>query len=207
MSGFGDNCLPFATPTPTPTPILTPTPTPTPMPILTPTPTASGSAAPTPTPFPAGTLTLSPIADTHVRKDHQTSNYGKLTTLQVDGSPEKIIYMKFDLGSIAGRAVTKAILQLKVVDSSSATQYLKTSSSGWDETTINYSNRPILGNVVSTVNGGKSGNWISIDVTSFVNNNRGLIVTLGMDSIASNGLDFSSKEASSDRPQLIVNIQ
>ncbi len=151
---------------------------------------------------------LTPTADAHVNGSHTTTatNYGTAAALSIDGSPIHITYMKFDLTSLATKTVSKATLRLKVTDSSTGTQRIKSSSNtSWGETTINYSNRPALSStVINNIIGGLSGNWVQIDLTTFVNANKGRVVTLAIDSTSSDGLGLKSKEAPSEKPELVV---
>ena len=190
---------PRPTTIPTPTSIPTPTNTPTPTLTFTPTPTPSPTVTPTPTP-----VQLISIADTYVSKNSASSNYGTRTTLLVDGSPVYITYMKFDLTSLAGKTITSAKLRLRITDSSSSTQnIIAVSNTSWSETGMTYKNRPDLGAVQKTFPGGSAGSFIEIDITSYVNTQLGSIFSLGIDSSGSNGIDFSSREAT-NKPLLII---
>lgn len=150
-------------------------------------------------------LTLSPTADSYVNAVYPTSNYGTASTLQVDGNPIKIIYMKFDLSSLSGKTIASAKLRFYVTNTSSSTQNVKrVSSTSWTETGLTYSSRPTLGTLVSSFVGGPSGVWKEVDITSAVKEKLGTLLSLAVDSTGSDGLDFSSKNSSSNRPQLLI---
>ncbi len=151
---------------------------------------------------------LPAIADSYVRADQPGSNFGLATSLQVDGSPVKISYLKFDLTQLSGVNVTAAKLRLKVIDSSSSTQNIKLSTdNSWTEAGITYNNKAALGSTLATLAGGRAGNWVEVDITPTVAGNVGQIVTLGMDSSGSDGIDFNSSQASVDQPVLHVEYQ
>ncbi len=194
---------PAPTPTPTNTPVPTPTPTRTPTPRPTPTPTKTPTPAPTPTPV---SVVLYPSADSYVTNESGKtgSNFGSSSTLQVDGSPVQLTYMKFDLTSLATKTVNSAQLMIRVTNGTGGTENIKQTITGWTETGITYSNRPALSTLVTSFVGGSGNTWKSIDITNYVKANKGNIVSFGIDSGSADGLWFNSKEASTNRPYITV---
>lgn len=170
-----------------PTPTRTRTPTPKPTATKTPTPTKTVTSV---------IMQLFPIADSFVQKGYPTRNYGSSAALEVDGSPVKVIFMKFDLSSLTGKVIVGANLNFKVYNSSSSTQNVKNTSNSWTETGITYANMPALGSLITTLNGGTAGNWVFTDVTGAVKSKAGQIWSIAVDSAGTDGLDFYSKEAS-----------
>jgi hypothetical protein len=59
-----------------------------------------------------------PVADTSVSSDKPDTNYGAHTTLRVDGTPEQITYLRFNITGLS-EVVRSARLRLKCVNSSS----------------------------------------------------------------------------------------
>lgn len=193
--GFGENCSSIqATSTPTPTIVTTPT-----------TPTASPSITPVSTPS-TGALEFIPLDDSFVRAGSPSSNYGSRESLQVDGDPLKIIYMKFDLTSLAGKAINSAKLRITITDSSSDRQTIKfVNNTSWGERTITYSNRPIPAETIGSIGSGRSGGIVEVDLISFIRNQAGKIISVAIEQSGGNELDFGSKETSSGKPLLVVN--
>jgi len=153
-------------------------------------------------------VSLNPTADAHVEARNPSQNYATDSTLEVDGSPVKIVYMKFDLASLAGKSVVSAILRFRVCTwggcKSSSTQVVKqVDNTSWSETGITYNNRPPVSTTINIFNGGSYGEWKEIDILSYVNSRVGQLMSVGVDSTGSDGLDFYSKEAS-DKPELVV---
>lgn len=212
---LGDNCTNAVTPTavstntPTPTIVLTP---PTSLPTLSSVaPTAVPTSTPTPISLPPGsgenTLTLLPAADAFVHRSHRSRNYGSWQSLEVDGKPRKIIYMKFDLSSLAGKTISNAKLRLRVKDSSKSRQYIRfVPDTTWVENKLTYNNHPPASTTITTIAGGKRNTFIEIDVTAAVRTKSGSLFSFRIDSSGSDGLDFMSKENStpSYRPQLMI---
>lgn len=153
------------------------------------------------------TVSFTPIADTHVRADLPNNNYGLNQTLEVDGSPIKITYMKLDLSSLAGSFLVSAKLRLKITDSSTSTQVVKTvDDTGWSETTMTYTNRPPVGTSVNIIPGGTAGTWVEVDISSAVSSKLGQLLSIAIDSVGSDGLDFYSKDNATDKPVLVINV-
>lgn len=155
------------------------------------------------------TATLSPVADVFVDVDNRTKNFATNTELRVNtGDVEKVTYMRFDLTSLAGKTITNARLRLKVVEDSDSTQNIRgVSNDSWTETGITYDNKPAVGSVVATSNGGNIGDWKEIVITSAVQTElqtSNKLLSLAIDQTGSDGIRYKSKEASSDHPQLIV---
>ncbi len=192
-----------ALPSPTPQPSSTPTPTRTPTPIRTPTPTPTLVATPTPTP--AGTISLLPTDDTFVASDSASRNYGKNANILVDGSPQKIIYIKFDLRSLTSNRITSAKLKLKVTNASTQTQTIQhVTTDTWKETQVTYQNRPALGSVITSIKGGAVDQVLEIDLTQAVKSKTGSFFPLAITMTGANDLRFNSKEALTHKPMLVV---
>lgn len=148
---------------------------------------------------------LNPVADTYVFSKRANTNFGTRNNLQVDGSPIKIGYLRFDLASLAGENILSAKLRLRLSDSSVSSQNVKlVADDNWSETVITYNDRPALGAVLNTFPGGTAGTWVEIDLTSAVANEAGQLFSIGIDSSGGDGLKFYSKEASSNKPVLVV---
>lgn len=197
-------------PTPTEAPIP-PTPTDTPIPTETPTPTDTPIPTPTSTPTPTSAITTSnlvTVADTYIRSDNNSKNYGKSTILAVDGSPIKIAYLKFDLSSLLGKTILSAKLFIKVANNTSNTvrNVKSVSNTSWSEITMTYNNRPPLELVVGTLYANPAYTWKEVDVTSYVSSFVGQLVSLAIDTTGSSGSNLSSRE-SIDKPYLQLTYQ
>ena len=151
---------------------------------------------------------FNPTADTHVRSDNPNANFGANVALEVDGSPLKVVYLKFDLSSLLGKTLQAAKLRFYVVDSTSGQIAIKqVENTSWDELSMTYTTRATPGSLITTFNGGTSGSWVEVDVTAGVNGRLGQIVSFALDETNSNGLDFSSREATINKPLLILDIE
>jgi hypothetical protein len=151
----------------------------------------------------AAQSTLTPVADTYVRSDLSGSNFGTRTGIRVDGSPVTNGYLRFNVTVPAGEVVTKATLKLYTTSSSgSGFTVHSVASTTWGETTTTFSNAPAIGSQVSA-SGSYPGNaYISVDVTPLIPGNGPVSIAIKRTSTSSN--TYNSREAASNRPQLVV---
>ena len=148
-------------------------------------------------------LTFTPVADTFVNSNSPNTNYGSRTTLEVDGSPIKIAYLRFSVTGLSG-AVQSARLRLEVVDASSfgGTIY-SISNNTWGERTVTYNTRPVIdGPALAALGKVAVGNIVELDVTAAIFGNG--TYSFAMDSNNSNGADYRSREAGTNPPLLII---
>jgi hypothetical protein len=158
------------------------------------------------TPGAATTLTFVPIADTFLKADSPTSNYGGTGSIQVDNSPVKHGLLKFTVSGVPA-GVARATLRLYTVDSSDIGGiFSRAGDTSWAESTVTWDNGPIadpspaasLGRVVA-------GTWYEVDLTSIVTGNG--TYTVRISSTSTNGADFASKEGLAGfAPQLVVTL-
>lgn len=192
---------------------------------ITPTPAPTGTPSPSLTPAPTGTGTgtlstkntvsmiLSPTEDALVRNDYPNINYGKENFLKLDGNPKTISYMKFDLTKLKGKTVKNAVITIRVTNDDGSNANLdsnpaniNTVTGSWSESSVTFKNRPTSGTLITTITGQRKQNTlITIDLTSFIAKNTGKVVSLSFTSSGGgDGLNFYSREASSNKPTLTV---
>jgi chitodextrinase len=166
--------------------------------------TVTTPAAPPPPP-PPSTLTFAPTADTFVALDFPATNYGALTSVQVDNSPVKHIYMKFTVSGVGSRRVTGAKLQLYCVDPATVGgDFHRVADSTWTEGTITWNTAP-LGDAATIASLGvvATGSWYEVDLSSLITGDG--TYSLEVTSPSTNGADYSSKEGS-NAPQLVLGL-
>jgi len=77
---------------------------------------------------------------------------------------------------------------------------------GWTENTITFNNRPAKGATIATFTPGSStGTFLEVPLTSAVAANAGSFLSLAIDNTGSDGFDFNSAEAASNRVELVIN--
>jgi hypothetical protein len=153
------------------------------------------------------TVNLNPTADTYVKSEDSSTNFGTSTKLGIDGNPVHITYLKFDLSSLAGSTVTNAYLRMATDgNTSSAVQDLKeVTNTSWGETTMTYNNKPALGATIGSMNSNNQKNtWVnSSSLTTFIASRVGNVITIGISQSSSQGILYFSRE-SSNKPVLVV---
>ncbi len=147
------------------------------------------------------TVTLNPVADAFVNAQYPTTNYGSALQLRIDGSPVVKSYLRFNITGVSG-TVTKATL-LIYANSSLSTDYkvYAVSNNTWGESTVSYSNAPVMGSLLGSSGLVTAGTWKSVDVTSYVTGNG--TKSFGILDPSTTALSLASRE-STNKPQLIV---
>jgi chitodextrinase len=163
------------------------------------------------TPPPPTTLTLTPDADANVKEASATTNFGNDTTLKADGGAgaQIAIYMKFTVSGVAaGQTVKSAVLRLYVPTDGTVDgpPLFGAADTTWTETGITWSNRPPANTTATTDVGAiAAGTWVEYTVTPLVTGNGTYTLVLGP-STTTDGVVFNSKEATSNKPQLVVTL-
>ena len=158
----------------------------------------SGGAGATPT----ATLTVAPDADATVMEASPTKNLGTATTLQVDASPAVESYLRFTVSGLVG-AVTGARLRLWVVNPSADGPTLYPTGAAWTEKAITWATKPArTGPAAGDAGAVKAKTWVEYDVSALVGGDGAYGFALAGPS--RDGTDFSSREKSDHRPQLVI---
>ena len=153
-------------------------------------------------------------ADTYVQSSTATTNYGTATGMlvkpTVNGSPDRVGYVRFDLSPLAGKTVTSAVLTTESVISDGTTSPstvrvdAHNATGSWTETGMTYSGRPTLGPTIGSFVAERTKKTATTDLTGSVkplaaNGTGSLTLGLTEDNAGSQALlvTVSSREASS----------
>ncbi len=172
-------------------------------------------------------VTLTPTADSYIQQGTPTTNYGTATTLltRIDSanSLSRASYVQFNLSALPAGTVTSAVLQLfgshdQGGSGVTIAAFRGTTTTPWSETQLNWNNASSLVGVnfsatpISTrsVSPPPSATY-SWDVTAYINERRNAgntTATVALYPTAANTYraTFNSKEASTNRPQLVVTM-
>jgi hypothetical protein len=147
--------------------------------------------------------TLGPDADAKVESAAPTANYGILTNLQVDSSPQIESFLRFTVAGF-GNGVTNAKLRLWITDPTSHGPAVYAAGNDWTETGITWDTKPARTAAAGDVKGAiAAGTWVEYDVTSLVTGDG--TYTFDLVGAAADSASFSSREATAaERPQLVV---
>ncbi len=166
---------------------------------------------PTPTPTPPGTMTTnSPAsADAYVSSSDPGTNFGRSSSLTVQGDPQTISYLTFTLPVLPpGATIRSATLQIKAANSTSFPISLSTvTSTNWDETQINYNNRPVLSSPIANITSTTQESWVTFDITSLASQSPGQTISLALTTPDDRLASFYSREAPADHPYLSIRYQ
>jgi hypothetical protein len=122
--------------------------------------------------------------------------------LKADASPSFRSYLRFNVGDVSG-TVMKATLRLYTTSTSTTGfQAKRVTDQAWEEGTITHANAPSVESLIEASGGIVAGNWINIDVTSLVTGNG--VYDLVLTTTSTFTLNFNSRDASSNQPQLII---
>lgn len=197
------------TPTPTLTSTLEVTPTTTFEPTATPTATLlANTSTPTSTPTTSGSetsLMVLPNADSYVRSDKATTNYGTSTSLWADGgtNPAYESNLQFTVSGLTG-TIQNAVLRLYVTNGTVNGPALYQTDNAWTETSINWNKRPVrTGGMLDDKAAITTGTWVEYSVTSIVTGDGIYSFVLAMDNV--DAISFSSREGTQP-PQLVLTI-
>ena len=153
----------------------------------------------------AGSTPFTPGADSYVKSDTPTTNFGTATTLRVDNSPTTISYLRFTVSGTSG-AVTNALLRV-FANSSQSVGYDVYQVSGtpptFTESGLIFNNAPALAATKTGSSGpATAGTWTNVDVTSVVTADG--TYEFGLQTTSSTALSLASRESGANAPQLVV---
>jgi hypothetical protein len=151
----------------------------------------------------AETVTLSPDADAKVVQSTPDRTY-PATDLRADGAPDpdERSHLKFTVPSGAG-AIASAALRVYAFTNTVNGPPVFTTATGWTETGITWNNRPAKTSVRYDDKGAIAAyTWVEYNVTPLVPSAGVYSFLIAQDN--SDGVDFSSREAASNRPELVV---
>ncbi|WP_159859813.1 CBM96 family carbohydrate-binding protein, partial [Rathayibacter sp. VKM Ac-2754] len=115
-------------------------------------------------------------ADSYVQSSTPDTNYGTqygmLAKPSVNGTPDRLAYLRFDLSALAGKTITSAILNAETVISDTGTGPSRldahTTSGTWNETTLSYTNKPALGATVGSLLAENTKKYQTGDLTDYI---------------------------------------
>jgi hypothetical protein len=160
------------------------------------------------TPASQTVLTFSPDADAPVKQANPTTNYAT-SSLGADFSTSTSnieSFLRFTVSGVSSGPVLSAKLRLhSTSDATTNGPAIYTSGTSWGETTINWNNRPAPTSAATDDKGAiPSNTWVEYDVTPFVTGDGTYSFRLATDS--TDGVYFSSREASTYQPELVLTL-
>src|SRR5215212_11993893 len=116
----------------------------------------------------AAPLTVNAVADSYVSAGTPTSNFGTRAYVIVDGDPQTVAYLKFDVPT--GTDLTAGAKLRIFAESTHRTGVAVNgvADSTWTDTGITYNNRPPVGAEAGRSGGLTAATWVEIDVSPAV---------------------------------------
>ncbi len=188
-------------------------PVPTPTASATPKPTASATPTPTPTKTPIATSTPTTIttrtfkadADAQVVERYPSNNYGRTTTLRVDGGsdPDAESYLRFVVSGVSA-PILSAKLRIYTTSGTANGPAVYAANNSWSETAITWNTRTARsGGPIDDKGTIGTGTWTEFNVLPVVAGDGTYTFALVTDN--TDGLTLSSREGSNP-PQLVVSF-
>ena len=140
------------------------------------------------------TMSFTPEADTYVSSTNPTASFGTSTTFQVDGTPVKQSFLRFDIDGLDGRTVVGARLRMHQTGSSDVGGRVFTASStGWTES-MTWNTRPAIdGPQLGSFSPVAANNYYEADLEPASTFDDGP-VTLAIDTTSGDDARWSSRE-------------
>lgn len=148
-------------------------------------------------------MSFAPAADAHVYSNYPSDNFGAEGFLRSDAVPPRRAYLRFDVAALTG-PVARATLRLYALEAHRSGFALHRAPSGWLENTITWQNAPAYGDALGSSGAFSAGQWLSFDVTSYVQSNGSY--GFAFVSQSSSSLQVASREAGANAPQLVVEM-
>ena len=147
-------------------------------------------------------------ADAYTDSSMPTTNLGAASTLRVDESPDRRVYLRFTASGISGRAVEAVMVRLYATSDSTAGSdqggdLHAVGRGGWGERTITHANRPALdGEVLASAGSVEPSQAVEFDVTGFVVEDG--TYEFAIAGVSENVTIYRSREAATNHPELVV---
>ncbi len=153
-------------------------------------------------------IVLTPEADARVEEATPDTNFGKHSTLRIDGGSDQDIesYVRFSVAGVT-RPIQSATLRLFTSTDKSDNVSIYTTANNWAENQdsgITWTTRPPRSKTVGNIPSAAANEWIELDVTSVVTGDGTYSFIVATDS--TDGLTFSSREGGNP-PELVLTLQ
>lgn len=157
---------------------------------------------------PTVNMTLTTIADTHIKESTQNNNFGSLSKLRastgLSSSDERTIYMKFDLSQVTN--LEHAVVRLYVNQTTQGPVTVYETSDNWQENSLTAGNAPPLGKVITTTYLTNNEQYYDWNITEYAKENTGSTLNVAFDIAPSNEAshEFGSLQSSNPAVLLLV---
>jgi myo-inositol-hexaphosphate 3-phosphohydrolase len=147
-------------------------------------------------------------ADARVLAKEPNTTFGGELLLQVDADSAKQTFFRLRVTNTADRTIASARLRLHVGDgrhaeSDTGGRIHSISDCSWDELAVTWNTRPAVdGSVLDALGTVAFGDVVELDITAAIAGDG--VYCFAMDSLSANGADYTSREAVTGRPELLL---
>jgi hypothetical protein len=153
---------------------------------------------------PSTFVTVTAEADARVERGNPSTNYGSSSSLVSDLSPQTESYLRFTVAGVTG-TVKSAKLRLWVTSETGNGPALYAAENMWTEGGVTWNKKPArTGGIIDNKGSVGSDRWVEYNVLAVAAANGTYTFNLVPES--SDGLAARSREASSNRPHLILEV-
>ena len=157
------------------------------------------------------TLSFTPVADASVKQASPTSNFGTSTSLNSDSGSGVAMesYLRFTVSGVGSAGVSSAKLRVYVpsdgtADGPGVYACVDATCSNWSETAITWNTRPARSSTATADTGRiAGGSFVEYDVTPLIRGDGTYTLVIGP-TPTTDGVVFSSRQATTNKPQLLV---
>ena len=151
---------------------------------------------------------FTPMADARVEINNPGTNYGTSDELFIDGSPEKISFLRFEVSGLT-ESVVSAFIQLECFNGSGpgGGGKIHLSDGNWGEDTITWENKPAIDSTEQYFVNRKIrvGEYVEFDVSNVVTETEDRTYNFAMLSNDDNGAGYYAREGISP-PTLVITL-
>ena len=152
------------------------------------------------------TVTVTPSDDTYASSAHPDTIEGWLSTMRVDGSPDRVGYVKFTVTGISGTPSRVTLRFYATTDGAPGPDVHAVTDTSWSEETLTGRNAPpFAAATLASAPSVSAGAWIALDVTQAVSGNG--IYSFALTTAAKHSFQLATKEyGSAFAPQLVLEV-
>ena len=155
---------------------------------------------------PQGSLKFKPVADSTIKRDLPTENFGSKRKIKTDNRALENFLIKFSVSEIGQRKVASAILRLFCINNSNKGGDFHHIGNGWSENKVTWNNAPAANReIVASLGPVAIKTWVEVDLSSLITKNG--IYSFRVITTSNNGADYRSRENKKLAPELIITLQ
>lgn len=164
---------------------------------------ATTSPATSPETSPVGRVAIiTAVEDGTVDADRPDRTAGDNPALRVDGSPQAVTYLKFRVDDVGARITRTVLMIYSTTGSPDGFTVSTVDTSGWDESTITFTNAPPIGEPIGSSGSFRAEAVIQVELERFIVGPG--FYTIALSTSSETRIGFASTESNDTKPQLLI---